>query len=68
MQEPHEPVAGVYVKIGIGALSWAVMVYFFYLDITAPGIEVPAWVYVVMLAIMGATLGIDVLDQTRIPH
>lgn len=60
-----DPIVSLYVKLFVGTLAFGTLVHFLYLDITRPGITVPAWVFVMLLAIMGSMLGVDILDQYR---
>lgn len=64
-QRPSETAAALYVKLMLGSLAFGALLYFLQIHIIRPSITVPYWVFVLLLAVMGSLLGVDILDQYR---
>lgn len=64
--QPNHPQkkATLYTKLAVGLGSFIALVYFAFLHITAPEVNVPYWIFGMLIGIMGSTLGIDILAQT----
>ena len=59
--------ATIYVKLIIGLLSFFALVYFLHLRFVNPNVEVPFWVILLFLSLLGSTVGIDAFEQFRGP-
>lgn len=58
-------VVKLYVELSIGALAFGALLYFMNLHVANAGITVPVWIFIMLLAVMGSMLGVDLLKQYR---
>lgn len=55
----------LYVKLFLGSVAFGALLYFMQLHVIRSNVTVPYWMFLILLAIMGSLLGVDILDQYR---
>ena len=53
-----------YLKLALGSIAFFVFLFYTYIEVTT-AVAVDRWVFIMLLALMGALLGVDIFDQYR---
>ena len=53
-----------YLKLALGSIAFFVFLFYTYIEVTT-AVAVDRWVFIMLLTLMGALLGVDIFDQYR---
>jgi uncharacterized membrane protein YgcG len=54
-----------YLKLILGTIAFFAFLYYTHIQVTNPSLMVDRWIFIMLLATMGALLGVDIFDQYR---
>jgi Na+-transporting NADH:ubiquinone oxidoreductase subunit NqrB len=54
-----------YLKLALGSIAFFFFLYYTYIEVTNPALVVDRWIFLMLLAVMGALLGVDIFEQYR---
>ena len=54
-----------FLKLALGSIAFFVFLFYTYIEVTNPALVVDRWIFIMLLAVMGALLGVDIFEQYR---